>query len=398
MQEVLSISNFDFLMPALDFARSRLGIGSYYAVRYLFAGSLLLLATSLWFRFGHRLKPRWKHFSAAVICVFLLRVIFFDTVFFWRLYGKTAKPVTEKEFYGLEMIWKSPEYFLQDLFAPGTDYLAVGSSQTRTLFSGNPRFQIFAFAGMRPIDFVLYQEKILSRNPLNVLLYLSDFDIAKIPNFQVYVYAPFQGLKLLKLHRQLKQYGLGNASWVFSLKNIFASIFPEYRYADIPRILANRILLDSFGPRQAFFPLTEKEVFEISSKGLKTLDPAYIGLSLLFIEDFITFCDQHRIRVIIVEGQYNPLAYTQENRISNRITRKKLRKLLKKYPKVVFIPLERLRHLYPKDFTDLVHATSRDGKQFTQHLYRLLRKIDSKDQDPSLTDEASRSPKPHVLI
>jgi len=377
VQEVLSTFNFDLLLPALSFAKSKLGIGSYYVARYFLFGSLFLLAISLWFRFGQHFKPRWKHFSAAVICVFALRVLLFDTPFSWRQ-CKEIKPVTESEFYGLWMIWKNPEHFLKDLFPGKTPYLAIGSSQTARIFAKNPLFKVFAFAGMRPLDFVLYQKNILAENPSNILLYLSDFDLAKAPNFQIYVYAPFQGLELFKLYRQLNAHRFKKAPWVFSLKNIFAFLFPEYKYAEIPRILANSILLDSFGPRRPFFPLTQEAEFEISARGLKGLNPAYIDSSLSFLEDFILFCGRHNIRVIVLEGQYNPLAYSKENRIASRITKEKLRRLLKKHPRVVFIPLEELPPLYPKDFTDLVHVTPEAGKRFTQFVYSYLQKIDPK--------------------
>src|SRR5664279_3700261 len=67
--------------------------------------------------------------------------------------------------------------------APDQQFLAVGSSQTRAIYTAyskkNPVRGYYVLAGMQPLDYVNEYGEILKSRPKVILLYISEFDLGR---------------------------------------------------------------------------------------------------------------------------------------------------------------------------------------------------------------------------
>jgi hypothetical protein len=111
---------------------------------------------------------------------------------------------------------------------------------------------------------------------------------------------------------------------------------------------------------------------QINLSRLKSLEGQYIDNNLLLINEFLRLTDDAGIEIIIVEGSYNPLAYSKKNLTLNRRVKQRLAALADQYPRVRFITRESQYELKTTDFRDGYHVKKSAGLAFTRDLLRGL--------------------------
>jgi hypothetical protein len=337
--------------------------------------SILCLFIGGWW-FARKLSHGCRNLLYSIFIIFGLRLIFLDNPWIWPGYNKllTAADVgyRQKDI----LVKKRIEYRR----LPHIRYLVLGTSQVGAVFykyaQKHHDFAVFSMAGLRPGEYMLYRQYIFNYQPQYVLLYLSDMDIAVPLGFGIQI-APAQRLYLpgfyTRVRTRFKEAGYQDAL----LKMVFGEFFPEFKYAFVFQGLLDKAL----GKQEALKKqqllsvqsLPEKNLRKQQIEGLNaTLKKEYIDANIQFLTEFLLYCSDHRIHVIIVEGQYNPVAYSPENRDLNRIVQQRLRGLAEIFDHVTFVPKAAIFEFTESDFRDITHVTFDAGYKFTQKLMTYL--------------------------
>jgi hypothetical protein len=188
--------------------------------------------------------------------------------------------------------------------------------------------------------------------------------------------------------KRLGQYGLLGGPYATSIHEyLVAQLLPEYRYSFIFREWL-RLRLEAFAQRSSApgtqtgqsagtrlvrtkWPAT-RIADGISPERVEHFERSYekrwMGLYLGFLEDFLSFCRNRNIRVIIAEGQVNPAAWTSKVRSINDAARRTFADLAARYPHVKFIPAGEVYEFGVSDYSDLVHVTGEAARRYTERL------------------------------
>ena len=78
------------------------------------------------------------------------------------------------------------------------------------------------------------------------------------------------------------------------------------------------------------------------------------------------------MKVVIIEGQYNPLAYTEKSRYLNKVTHNELESFAKKFKNVTFFSRSNVMQFTEDDYMDAVHVKSESGYRFVESLMKNL--------------------------
>jgi hypothetical protein len=349
----------EFVWPQLD-PSDWLGIG----------GLLGFAALTSWF--GLRRSGVYRMFLLGLAAVAALRLVLLANPFAWQVYAESldAGDVGWRQ-YDLITIQRD-RYFSGQ---PGPRYLAVGSSQTEAIYgrsaAADPDLDMFIVAAMMPMDFVLYAEEIVRRRPQTVLLYLSEFDIAKRPSPEATVLAPAQGVGLLRVGHRLQglphEEALGDAI----VELAFGEFFPEFRYRFIYRAaldnlferVARRLGDSRKAPRS---PSTEAERIRWLRESLSA---EHIDFNLAWLADFLHLMESHGIEVLMIEGHYHPAVMNEDLAAMNARTRAALEMLDARFEAVRFVPGADLPPLGAVDYSDLTHVTPEAAEQFVRELF-----------------------------
>jgi hypothetical protein len=315
----------------------------------------------------------------AVGVILVLRFALLGNGLPWSYYARVLTPelVGDRQY---DLIKAQRDRF--EARSRGPRYLAVGSSQTEAVYYNYARehddLETFIVAAMMPLDFVLYAENIVRRRPETVLLYLSDFDIAKRPSPEATVLSPSQGLDLISSIRLLRSRppveGLGGAMVELGL----GELLPELKYGFIFRGLVDK-QLRRFGRRLGARPPPGQRVPEEERiRWLReSLAEEYVEFNLTWLEHFLSTMVGSSIHVVIVEGHYNPRADNEATQRLKLMVRERLSEIDDRFERVRFIPLSELRPFSVEHYADLTHVAHDEGERFARDL---LARIEAREQ------------------
>lgn len=377
MEKSLFISSFDStLYQIYGFASRHLGSGSRYVwhVFFLFFFTALLLL--LWRRFGPCLHPRWRHFSMAVMAVFIIRLALFDNPLAWRGYKRvvpsdslsylTAKRALDR-FRNLELLPRR------------LDYLIVGSSLPLTALEAFkemvPNSEYLHVYGMRVMEYVFCEKEVESFKPSRVLLYATIYDLGHVTGPEKYqTFYSLEDLMPWFFKAQSKRLPREARPELYLGKILAGCLFPEYRYSSFFREAVERFL---GRPAQSLARgKTPEEVLKIRSDrqigNVRSLSGASVDINLFFLEEFLRFCREKHIKVIILEGRINPLAETPKSRELSLVAVQKLKQMADKYNHVRFVMASELVRLEAEDFKDMIHVKPESSVKYSQSVLTYL--------------------------
>ena len=130
--------------------------------------------------------------------------------------------------------------------------------------------------------------------------------------------------------------------------------------------------------------ITESELFTMSLENFKSLTDKYIRFHRLFLEEFIRFCQDEKIDVVIVEGDYHPSGYSEENLELNKVVRQELMTLANDYGHVKFVPRKAAYEVKAEHFRDGTHVKAAAGLEFTRKLLGYMERSGSQGQDQEM--------------
>ncbi len=252
--------------------------------------------------------------------------------------------------------------------------LAVGSSQVEALFGRYARkhrdMGMFSMPGLGPIDYLLYKDHIAAREPDRILLYLSESDLARRPAFSAAKLGPPQRGYWVTLFRELGYRAFWKDAGGILAEIFVAEVLPEYKYSFVFRGLWDKAI----GARKALGKvevtnIPDDKLLEIHLKRLATtLAEENIEGQVAVVRTFIRFCEEKGISVVLLEGEYNPLALSEENLRLNRITRARLEGLADQCPHVTFFPRNTFARFGTSDFRDGYHLEKDAGYAYVERL------------------------------
>ena len=317
-------------------------------------------------------RPRWKVAGYFILLVLLMRILLFGLPFSWGMYNAL---LTVDDIGWRQQSAVNVEYY-KFFRNTGKKYLAVGSSQTYSLYQEYSKSRhdliVFNLAGMTPLDFYLYRDYIAAKKPEYILLFLSEFDLAKEPSLDAAKIAPAQGWDLLNkfsIYSEISH--LAKTELAFKEMSV-GEFFPEYKYAFIFKGLSNKLFKknESLKVKSLYdqlHPDSNKLQKEISGI-LSAMDKRCIQYQIYFLKEFLRYCDKQGIKVVIAEGQYNPIAYTETSLRLNEVVHQELSGLVQEFRHVQFIPRAETYLLKEADYDDSVHVNSEVAKRYVDDL------------------------------
>ena len=345
-----------------------------------FYGIFLLKITAIFlaFRFLQKYRPKWQAMAYALLFIFTLRLLLFGNPVSWAIYKHLLGPgdIGRRQF----GVIKGERYKYEPKPA-NVDYLAVGSSQTYAIYQNyakqDEHFRIFSMPGLGPLEILLYRNYIKHYKPRHILLYLSEFDMAREPAFDAAKLAPAQRFYIFSLFRKLSMLLKSSEANLFFKELMVGEVLPEYKYAFVFRGITDKLMgkNEALGIRN-ITEISDREYLRIQLDNLgKNLKAEFIRINLALLRDFITFCGRENIHLIIVEGQYNPQAYTEQNRRMNRIVSRDLGSLASEFEYVTFLPRSAIFEFLEDDYRDGYHVKKEMGERFTKALIGYLESL-----------------------
>jgi hypothetical protein len=258
----------------------------------------------------------------------------------------------------------------------GLRYLAVGSSQTEAVYARYARqhddFDTLIVAAMMPMDFVLYANEVVRRRPATVLLYLSDFDIAKRPSAEAMVLAPSQGAGLATFLRQFHAQPMNDELQRAAFELAVGEVLPEFKFRYVFRGLLDRCLrrvADALGSRDRAHG--RRSTVEERANSLRdSLGVQYVGGNLAWLEEFLGIVTSHGIEVVIVEGHYHPAVSNTKTTLLSSTVRSRLEQLAGAH--IRYVPQSVLGGLTAADYSDLTHVEPEAGDRLVHRLVAIL--------------------------
>jgi hypothetical protein len=257
-------------------------------------------------------------------------------------------------------------------------YLAVGSSQTSELYklyvNDHSDLALFSLAGLSTLDLYTYRREIVRQHAAYVLMYLSEFDIARRPELFSGKWSPFSFHDIFELNSILdttKYFDPGDKQIITDV--LFGKFLPEYKYAFVFKELTNKILnknelMNIIPPTQ----IVDSVNLGVQLKSLNELSEKYTAFNMFYLKKAMQYFNQNQVHVIIIEGQYNPLAYNSNNLLLNKKVRSLLQDLVQKYPQNSFITREEILNFKLEDYRDGYHVKEKAGLKFTEILIHKL--------------------------
>lgn len=334
---------------------------------------LLLLGISLWIR-----KRQWRHRlpAYAILGIVAGRILLWGNPGSWYVYYTTLGHEDIGFRQGTVMADRVSRYFEP---SSSLKYLAIGSSQTGAVYSRyakeNEALYKVQFSGMGPVEYYLYRDIVDWLEPEYVLLYLSEFDLARPLNYDTFRYVPQQGFSLLDYRQMILSYDKSEAAGNAIKEIVLGNFSPEYRYSFIYKgylkkaLGYNSVYSANIEPAT---PSREAEIEANQARGLRKLSEDHIPLSLAGLDRFIDYCNERGTKVVIVEGQYKPNALTPKNRRLRALSKARLVDLAKRYPRAFYLPSDRLPVLQETDYSDYNHVFLDVGKQYAGQIIRYI--------------------------
>lgn len=311
----------------------------------------------------------------AVAIVAVVRVTLVDNPWVWSLYGRVLDP--DRIGWRQDSALRTRIDSYRDLPSP-VRYLAVGSSQTQAIYGlharQHPELGVFDLAAMGPFDFVTHLEHIERYRPDVILLYLSDFEIARRPERAALVLAPEQRLGAPALWRDLLAVPAEWDTAPLLAEMVVGEILPEFKFRFVFRGLVDetfrRVAIRMGTPP----PRAPREPEEERIRMLReSIDPRHADFNLFFLDRFLEATQRRGLPVVIVEGQYNPVVLTAEILVTRAWVGERLALLADQYEHVRFLDGDQIPALEAADYGDLTHVTPEAGVNFAS---AVLRRVD----------------------
>lgn len=336
----------------------------------------LLIIGMAWF-ISRRLDPVWRIGVHLVIIILIFRIIAFENPVAWYIYSNTLDP----EVIGWRQSSVLYDEFVQFKSHEETKYLAVGSSQTEAIYNihsyNNPEFHVKSLAALGPLDMYLYRNNILQYDPEVVLLYLSEFDMAREPEWNASKIAPSQGLAFPLIYRDFNKWFSGSEFRLAMKEMIAGELLPEYKYSFI-----FKGYIDQLFNKASVFPVEgnmmsdeERQEYQFSRLA-SALSEDNLEVNFNYLEKFLNHLDHHGISVIIIEGQYHPKAYTPRNLQVREIVRQRFIEMDYSYAHTRFIPEDEVLQFAASDYKDAYHVHHESGVKFSQLIVEILNNTD----------------------
>lgn len=313
-------------------------------------------------------------FIKPFLVILLVRLILFDNMASWGCYFKILSPA--------DIGWRQKDVIIHEVKrsfkwpAQEIKYLAVGSSQTGAVYKRyadkNSDFRTFVLAGLGPMDMYLYRDYIARYSPEYILLYLSEFDIAREPDLNLAKIAPYQKQALIQLFPDLRAIARKYNKGMALQEMIVGEFLPEYKYSFIFKGMTYKL----FQKKAPLYERGDKEPEGILQRHLwnlqTNLDEGAIPLNMKFLKRFLSFCEKNDFKVVIVEGQYNPLGYYERNLELNEYVREEVISVVKSYKNVQFLPRTSLPSLAPEDYEDAYHIKASKSEDMARNIIKLV--------------------------
>jgi hypothetical protein len=357
------------------------------------AVAVAFLVAAAWLAW--RMPRPWRHVVAVMVVVLTVRLILLQNPLAWRFYASRLDPNVIGWRQYQAVVRERDNYFAE---AARVRYVAVGSSQTGMIYGGyaesHPELELFGVVAMQPLDFLLYRDYIVRYRSERVLLYLSDFDIARRPPAEAIVLSPRQGLRLFDVWARLRRLPASSEYTVPLAEMLVGEVFPEFKYGFVFRDLADRCLR-----RVAEFPRrVDTRPPVITEDGIRrlraTISADYIAFNMDSLRDFLRFVTSRGIGVVIIEGEYNPLVSTEETRRVSGIVSRALDGVARQIPNVRYVRSAAIMELTKDDYSDLTHVKPEVGYEFTRRVVGLLDTLDTADAGPDVRPKAQGSSSP----
>ena len=97
---------------------------------------------------------------------------------------------------------------------------------------------------------------------------------------------------------------------------------------------------------------------------LNSMTGSAIRFNLKTVEKTISYFEHKGIRVVILQGQYNPLAYTEKNLALDAQVREALINLAAQHPNCVYVPREKLYNFSVNEYWDGYHVKPEAAQKF----------------------------------
>jgi len=348
-----------------------LGIGTYYATYYACYLSVLILVV-LAVRLGRtRIPAAVRRAMLTGVAILVIRLVLFDNPGILYFYVHAIDNVHLGMRQGGMLIEEARKY-RHDIHQAPLANLAVGSSQVGAIFNYWPKdasepLAVYSLAGMKALDFVLNAERIAAYNPRRIILYVSAFDMTGSPELFSLPLAPPRLASIWPVYRRLRASGLTADEIGPNLHGYIASqLLPEYRYAFVYRAL----LRQWFGGAPRPVVPSQQRLPEFSNY----FDPQWLEYNFLFFHDFMEFCRDRHINVLIVEGQINPSARTPKIDELNATVRSRLLAYLPDHPNMRYLPASDIYEFTPEEYHDTTHVLPGAAMKYTARLAEHLAK------------------------
>lgn len=367
-----------FLHRVCESLYYRLSLGSYYLLFDLAILSTLALAAILVYCLRRRLHPSMRRLFLGVLTILALRILVFGNPLLWKAFSRelTAEDVGWRQRDVLRI--EADKYRLR-LEQEPVAVLAVGSSQTQALYGGETArrlgISLFSAAGLAPLDFWLYRDQIAALRPRIILLYLSEFDLARKPSLDTLVLGPPQGASWMTLLGWLRPQLSDGDSWAVVATSAAAEGVPEYRCS-----FAFKGLLDKWtGYRAATVganPSLQRTRNEQLTSLERNLGPQGMDEQCAILRGFLEYMENKtNAHVVIVQGQFRPDAYNETRWSLRREADCRLQQLAASFPHVDYwrnVPALTFRD---SEFLDVYHVRPEAGARFTREVAARLQPI-----------------------
>jgi len=347
---------------------ARLGIGTYY-LRYfaIYLGVLLLTLFAVRV-LRHRLSTRVRRTILTIVALFFVRLLLFDNPGTLRLYqlALTGETLGLRQWGVLDMDIRK---YRRDIHQAKLANLALGSSQVGAIFyhwiSDPPQqLAVFSLAGMKPLDFVLNEDTIAAFNPARVIVYLSAFDMTGSPELFSLPLAPSRPWAMWSIYARLRAAGLTRDELAPSMHAfVFSQLLPEYRYSFVYRAFLRKWFDGAPRPAPVSQRLPEFSTF---------YDPQWLDYNFSFFHDFMEFCSDKGIEVLVAEGQINPNAVTPHIKNLNDTVRSRLLAMKAEFENLRYIPASDVYEFSPAEYHDTTHVLPEAAERYTARLSALL--------------------------
>lgn len=260
------------------------------------------------------------------------------------------------------------------------EYLVVGSSQVGAIFYQYARqdkhIDVLNMAGMGPLEMNLYIDHILAAKPKNIVLYMSEFDFAREPNFSGMNVAPEQGSRMLDLAEIVGQASDQNEARNSLNQLAMGEVLPEYKYAFIFKGFKSKYFSEKEVLKQRTASnTTDEQYLRQHLSNLAKFEQKHLAINFYMFEKFLGQIMKQDIGVVIVEGSYHPAAQSRKNDLLNDTVLTWISQKSTQFPEVVYIPKTSLPALDANDFKDGYHLSAEAGKAYAKNIFNHLERI-----------------------